>query len=31
VPGRFLPEENEIMSVQLDRSQTFVFAASEAK
>ena len=31
VPGRFLPEENKIMSVQLDRSQTFVFAASEAK
>ncbi len=31
VPGRFLPEENEIMSVQLDHSQTFVFAASEAK
>jgi iron(III) transport system ATP-binding protein len=29
VPGRFLPEENEVMSVQLDRSQTFVFAASE--
>jgi len=31
VPGRFLPEENAIMSVQLDRSQTFVFAAGEAK
>ncbi len=31
VPGRFLPEENEIMMVYLDRSQTFVFAASEAK
>jgi iron(III) transport system ATP-binding protein len=31
VPGRFLPEENAIMSVQLDRSQTFVFAANEAK
>ena len=31
VPGRFLPEENEIMMVHLDRSQTFVFAAGEAK
>jgi iron(III) transport system ATP-binding protein len=31
VPGRFLPQENEILSVHLDRSQTFVFAASEAK
>ncbi len=31
VPGRFLPEENAIMSVQLDRSQTFVFADNEAK
>jgi iron(III) transport system ATP-binding protein len=31
VPGRFLPEENEIMMVHLDRSQTFVFAASEVK
>jgi iron(III) transport system ATP-binding protein len=30
VPGRFLPEENEIMMVHLDRSQTFVFAAGEA-
>jgi iron(III) transport system ATP-binding protein len=31
VPGRFLPEENEIMMVHLDRSQTFVFAAGEVK
>ncbi len=31
VPGRFLPEENEIMMIHLDRSQTFVFAASDAK
>lgn len=31
VPGRFLPEENAVMSVQLDRSQTFVFADNEAK
>ncbi|HMB76791.1 MAG TPA: ABC transporter ATP-binding protein [Kiloniellaceae bacterium] len=25
VPGRFLPEENEVLQVSLDRSQTFVF------
>ena len=31
VPGRFLPAENEIVSIQLDRSQAFVFAASETK
>jgi len=31
VPGRFLPEENALVSVQLDRSQTFVFAAGVAK
>jgi iron(III) transport system ATP-binding protein len=31
VPGRFLPEENEIMMICLDYSQTFVFAAGEAK
>ncbi len=31
VPGRFLPEENEIMMICLDFSQTFVFAAGEAK
>jgi iron(III) transport system ATP-binding protein len=30
VPGRFLPQENEILTVHLDRSQTFVFAAGEA-
>ena len=31
VPGRFLPQENEMLSVHLDRSQTFVFATGEAK
>ena len=30
VPGRFLPQENEVLSVRLDRSQTFVFAARDA-
>jgi iron(III) transport system ATP-binding protein len=27
IPGRFLPPENELLDVQLDRSQTFVFPA----
>jgi iron(III) transport system ATP-binding protein len=27
IPGRFLPPENELLEVQLDRSQTFVFPA----
>jgi len=31
VPGRFLPQENQVLSVHLDRSQTFVFAAGDAK
>lgn len=30
VPGRFLPEENEVMAIHLDRSQAFVFAIAEA-
>ncbi len=25
IPGRFLPEEDQLLSVELDRSQTFVF------
>ncbi|MDX1402542.1 MAG: ABC transporter ATP-binding protein [Kiloniellales bacterium] len=28
IPGRFLPEENELLQVSLDRSQTFVFPRS---
>ena len=31
VPGRFLPQENEVLRVHLDRSQTFVFAGAEVK
>jgi iron(III) transport system ATP-binding protein len=31
VPGRFLPQENQVLSVHLDRSQAFVFAAGDAK
>jgi iron(III) transport system ATP-binding protein len=27
IPGRFLPPENELLEVELDRSQTFVFPA----
>ena len=27
IPGRYLPAENELLDVQLDRSQTFVFPA----
>ena len=27
IPGRYLPEENDLLDVQLDRSQTFVFPA----
>lgn len=30
-PGRFLPDENTVLSVTLDRSQAFVFPAEEAK
>ena len=26
IPGRFLPEENQLFEVELDRSQTFVFS-----
>ena len=25
IPGRFLPEENQVLEVELDRSQAFVF------
>ncbi len=31
VPGRFLPQENEVLEVRLDHSQTFVFAGEEVK
>ncbi len=31
IPGRFLPEENEVMAVHLDRGQTFVFPLEAAE
>lgn len=30
IPGRFLPEENEVISIDLDRSQAFVFPSLSA-
>ncbi len=31
IPGRFLPPEDELLDVQLDRSQTFVFPADRVR
>ncbi|RDD61419.1 ABC transporter ATP-binding protein [Ferruginivarius sediminum] len=31
IPGRFLPPENELLEIHLDRSQTFVFPAEGAR
>ena len=31
MPGRFLPREDEVLSIRLDRSQAFVFPANTAK
>ena len=31
VPGRFLPEESEVMAIHLDHSQAFIFAAADPK
>ena len=31
VPGRFLPDENELMAIHLDRSEAFVFPLPDAK
>lgn len=30
-PGRYLPDENTVLAIKLDRSQAFVFPAGEAK
>jgi iron(III) transport system ATP-binding protein len=31
IPGRFLPPENEMLQIELDQSQTFVFPADEVR
>jgi iron(III) transport system ATP-binding protein len=31
IPGRFLPREDELLQVSLDRSQTFVFPLESIK
>ncbi len=31
VPGRFLPEDNEVMAIHLDHSQAFIFVVADTK